>query len=191
MLELWQCYIWADSFPSTSIFKDYYFLGSDRNLRHTVRTSNLTRFSSANYHYTNDPQWSILTDICTIHPLQIAHSHAPLRQIKKTSSNTNQTVIVVTSRSRNVIRTLVTVFGTLIQTDTQREVYFFWHVNAEDMTIGILSPNFTATQLQFFITCCAAVVNFICSLQCLLTCYTHFEFCIALTHYRPPFLCKA
>lgn len=59
------------------------------SLRHTVRTSNPTRFSSANYHYTNAPQWSIITDTCTIRPLQASYCPAPLRQINKTSSNTN------------------------------------------------------------------------------------------------------
>jgi len=59
------------------------------------------------------------------------------------------------------------------------------------MTIGILSPPFTAIQLQFFIARCAAIVNFICCLQCPLTRYTHLKFWVALTHYCPRSLCRA
>jgi len=60
-------------------------------MRHTVRTSNLTRFSSAYYHYTNAAQWSIIINTYNTPIAGRSYCPAPLRQINKTSSNTNQT----------------------------------------------------------------------------------------------------
>jgi hypothetical protein len=107
---------------------------------------------------------------------------APLRQIKKTSSNTNQTVIVATSRSRNIIRTLVTVFGTLIQTDTLRSLFFLpckWWRNDDRNTITTLCSNSTT----IFHSAMRSGCQFYFQPPVPSTTLHTFKFWVVLTHY--------